>query len=355
MDSKIVILIKKIVKIFSINIILVLFFISFVEIFFGYWFDKDNFGPYMREHRMKNQRISWKDETEELSYFYRRNYYGFRGKDIHPSKITGIIMGSSVIDERYKPEKYTITEFLNVKLKKNGFGMAFVNAGIEGQSSAGIVASFEKWLYKLENFSPKYILFYMGLNDSDHQNINITDNNAGHLLNPEKKDVFFDNIKSRSIIYDSIRKVKFKYLPRKGFVKYDGKIGENYINEYNFINYNTLIEKYNLNPSVIKNSKQISAYLKRIDKLNEYSKKIKSKPIFITNIGSNGYDLDLFLYNQALINHCVLKRYKCIDLAKKIEPDIKYWYGEKHTTKKGSAAIANLIFEDLSKILSKKN
>ena len=41
----------------------------------------------MREHRMKNQRILWKDETEELSYFYRRNYYGFRGKDIDPSKL----------------------------------------------------------------------------------------------------------------------------------------------------------------------------------------------------------------------------------------------------------------------------
>jgi len=355
MDSKIIILLKKIFKIFSINVVLVLLFISFVEVFFGYWFDKDNFGPYMREHRMKNQRILWKDETEELTYFYRRNYYGFRGKDIKPSKITGIIMGSSVIDERYKPEKYTITEFLNNKLKENNFDTTFVNAGIEGQSSAGIVASFERWLYKLENFSPKYILFYLGLNDSDHQNMDIADDNAGHLLNPEKKDVLFDNIKSRSIIYDSIRKVKFKYLPRKGFVKYDGKIGENYISEYNFISYNTLIEKYNLNPSVIENSKKISTYLKRIDKLNDYSKKLKSIPIFITNIGSNGYDLELFMYNQSLINHCVLKGYKCIDLAKKIKPDIRYWYGDKHTTKKGSSVLSNLIFEDLKKILSKNN
>ena len=61
------------------------------------------------------------------------------------------------------------------------------------------------------------------------------------------------------------------------------------------------------------------------------------------------------MYNQSLINHCVLKGYKCIDLAKKIKPDIRYWYGDKHTTKKGSAAIANLIFEDLKKILSKNN
>ena len=355
MDSKVITLFKKIFKIFSINIIIVVLFISFIEVFFGYWFDKDNFGPYMREHRMKNQRILWEDENEKFSYFYRRNYYGFRGKDIDPSQITGIIMGSSVIDERYKPEKYTITEFLNNKLKTNNFKTTFINAGIEGQSSAGIVASFEKWLYKLENFSPTYILFYIGLNDSDHQNLKIADNNAGHLLNPDNGDVFFDNIKSRSIIYDSIRKIKFKYLPRKGFVKYDGKLGEKYKSSYNFTDYNTLIKKRNLNPFAIKDSKQISSYLKRIDKLNEYSKKINSIPIFITNIGSYGYSLNLFIYNQSLINHCIKMKYNCIDLAKKIKPSIEYWVDDRHTTKRGSAAIANLIFKDLKKILSENN
>ena len=90
-----------------------------------------------------------------------------------------------------------------------------------------------------------------------------------------------------------------------------------------------------------------------VPKLNQ--EKLKSIPIFITNVGSNGYDLELFMYNQSLINHCALKGYKCIDLAKKIKPDIGYWYGDKHTTKKGSSVISNLIFEDLKKILSKNN
>ena len=35
---------------------LVFFFIFIIifELIFGYWFEKYNFGPYMREHRMKN-------------------------------------------------------------------------------------------------------------------------------------------------------------------------------------------------------------------------------------------------------------------------------------------------------------
>ena len=355
MDSKIINFTKKFLKIFSINVILVLFFISFIELFFGYWFDKDNFGPYMREHRMKNQRILWKYELEEIEYFYRRNYYGFRGTDINPSEITGIILGSSLIDERYKPEKYTITEFLNKKLEKNNFDIKFINAGIEGQTSSGTVASFEKWLFKLKNFSPNYIIFYLGKNDSLHQGMDMTNVNHGHILNPEKKEVFFDNIKSRSIIYDSIRKIKFKYLPRKGFVKYDGKIKENYTKEYDYTEYKTVNNQYDLVKLVSKNKEKISIYLKKIDKLNEYSKQLNSVPVFVTNIGSHGYDSNLFMYNQSLINHCKIKKYKCIDLAKKVRPDINYWYDHQHTTKKGSAHMANLIYEDLKKILTKSN
>jgi len=219
---------KKIIKILTVNFIIVLIFVSLVELFFGYWFDKDNFGPYMRVHRMKNKRILWKNDTEEVEYFYRRNYHGFRGDDVDPSKIKGVILGGSVIDERYKPEKYTITGFLNKTLKKNNFDIKFINAGIEGQTSSGTVASFEKWLFKLENFSPNYIIFYLGKNDSLYQSMDVTNVNHGHLLNPEKKEIFFDKVKSRSIIYDSIRKIKFKYLPIKGFVKYDVKISENY-------------------------------------------------------------------------------------------------------------------------------
>ena len=48
----------KFFKIFIINTLLILSFALVVELLFGYWFDKDNFGPHMREHRMKNQKLA---------------------------------------------------------------------------------------------------------------------------------------------------------------------------------------------------------------------------------------------------------------------------------------------------------
>ena len=352
MDCKIITLIKKFIKIFTFNILLILFVISLVEFSFGYWFDDNNFGPYMREHRMKNQRIIWKSETEEIEYFYRKNYYGFRGADIEPSKIKGVILGGSIIDERYKPEEYTITEFLNTRLKKNNFNLKFINGGIEAQTTAGMVSGFNNWLLKLKGFSPKYILFYVGINDVGiSEDAILEDDYDGYILNPNKSEVFFDNIKSRSILLDSLRKFKFKYLPRKGFIRYDGKIADDYLKNYNFIEYDYALKNYNFEMLETKFKKRINSYLIRIDHLHEYSEQIKSTPIFITNVGAEGFGELLFALNKSLINHCVKKNYKCIDLASKIIPNSNLWTDTIHTTKKGSDLIAEEIFINLKKII----
>ena len=106
-------MIKVTFKAILVNFLIIFSFILIIEIFFGYWFDKDNLGPFMREHRMKNQRIEYTLNGVKEVYFYRRNYYGFRGKDMEPSEIKAIIMGGSNIEQRYEPERNTITGFLN--------------------------------------------------------------------------------------------------------------------------------------------------------------------------------------------------------------------------------------------------
>jgi len=343
-------------KIFFYNLIIFFSFILILELIFGYWFDKDNFGPYMREHRMKNQRIEWTDGKEKITYFYRKNYYGFRGADIKPSKIDAIIMGGSVIDERYKPEQYTIAGYLNEKLNQD-YNITLVNAGIEAQSTQGMLFGFKNWLSKLKNFSPKFILFYVGLNDvggKENFDKKILDPN-GHIINPSAKEALIDNIKSRSILYDSARIFKFKYLPRKGFIKYDGKVAETYKRDFKFIDYNFAKENYDIKKLQKKYYKKIKNYIYRIDKLYERSKKIGSEAIYITNITSAGHTEELYILNFELIKQCKLKKYKCIDMAKNINGKIEYWKDGSHTTKKGSETFANEIYVDLKKILSKSN
>ena len=157
---------RKFARLFFTNFLILLIFILFVELVFGYWFDKDNFGPYMREHRMKNQPTSFKYKNKTYIYSYKRNYYGFRGDDVDPANIKAVILGGSEIDERYKPDEFTITENLNKKLRENNYKFKIINGGIEAQSTVGIIYNFKHWFSKIENFSPKLILFYVGLNDT---------------------------------------------------------------------------------------------------------------------------------------------------------------------------------------------
>jgi len=165
----------------------------------------------------------------------------------------------------------------------------------------------------------------------------------------------FDNIKSRSFLYDSARIFKFKFLPSKEFVKYDGNIDPNLKNNFKYINYESAIKNYDIELLKTKYAIKIKNYLSRVDILYENSKKINSNPIFITSVGSDGNSKSSFIFNYSLMSHCEKKKYNCIDLGKKLKGKFNYWADNFHTTKEGSEIIASIIAEDLIHIIKKLN
>jgi len=349
----------KLIKITIIN--LSIFLISFlvIEILFGYWFSKDNFGAYMREHRLKKVNYNLTYNNKQHDYNYERNFYGFRGSHVEPKDISAMIIGGSTTDERYKPENYTITGYLNLKLKTYGNKLTITNAGIEGQSTRGHIVNFEKWFPKLKNFKPKIVIFYIGINDT-LANMNIKERDIftdGHILNPDKKEVFYDNLKSSSIFYNLLRKTKHKYYNKKTSLIYDFDLGsKNYISEdeYKFLNYESALSKYNIKNLKKINKDRINYFLNNVDKLYLESKALGSDPIFINQVISKGaYDKTLFTINLSLIEHCKKMNYNCIDLQKKLKGQRDYWWDGIHTTPKGSQKIAELIFPDLLSFFEK--
>ena len=92
--------------------------------------------------------------------------------------------------------------------------------------------------------------------------------------------------------------------------------------------------------------------MSRIDILYDGARKLNSKPIFITNIGPEGHTEDSFIFNYSLISHCKIKKYYCIDMARKLKGKYIYWGNSAHTTKEGSEKIANLITEDLLNLIN---
>ena len=352
---------KSWIKILFINSFIFLICLLIVEIIFGYWFSEFNLGPYMREHRLKKNPVVLTYKDVKYDYIYKRNYHGFRGEEIDPSLIDAVIIGGSTVDERYKPSEFTITGNLNVLLKNKGYNFKITNAGIEGQSTYGHIYNFEHWFPKLKNFSPKLYIFYVGGSDFGGLNkvkeAQILLGADGHVKNPEKLEVFFDNFKSRSFFYDKLRLIKQKYYLTDKIMKYDHDYyNENNIIEYQYINYKKALEIHDVDYLKSKYQKRISNYLNRIKILTDHVVNNGAVPIFINQVLSEGLKQeDLFIHNYALIEYCRSKKLHCIDMAKKFNGKLDYWYDGAHTSALGSKVIAETIIDDLIKIIKKEN
>ena len=112
---------RKIIKILFINCIIFFSLIFIFEIFFGYWFKENNFGFIMRSERQKQIYYETIHDEKKYNFFYKRNFYGFRGEEADPKNIKIIFLGGSTGNQRVTPENLTIVGLLNAKLNEDGY------------------------------------------------------------------------------------------------------------------------------------------------------------------------------------------------------------------------------------------
>ena len=310
------------IKLILINFLIFIISIVLIEIFFGYWFDKDNLGPYVREHRLRKVNYELNLNDENIKFIYQRNYYGFRGVDVDPGTIEAIFVGGSTTDERYKPDEFTIVELINSELNKQDINLKIFNAGIEGQSTRGHLVNFDYWFEKIPNFKPKYIIFYIGINDQWVKSELGDAADDGNLLNSDEKEVFFDNLKSRSITYDLLRKAKHYFYTSDKTILYDFDKGTQIWKSQNieFLNYREFIAKNDLEAISRENFELVSSYLNRVKKIHDRTVDFGSIPIFINQLTGEGYqNKKLAAMNYELIKFCDKNSYFCIDVSKQLD------------------------------------
>lgn len=350
------------IKIFLTNLYVFIISVLLIEIFFGGWFQSDNLGAYFREHRMKKVPYSVKYDNKIYNYIYKRNYHGFIGEEINLNEIEAVFIGGSTADERWKPRKFSISEQINTKLKNDGINLKIINSGIEGQSTVGYIANFKFWYSKLDNFKPKYFIFYTGINEllkSDYDQWDFSDGMA-KLVEKDKKKRFIDNLKSKSFFYDSVRKTKHKFYTSKkvNFMDLDKPYPppkQVKLEKYDYLKFkdsymNEDVEKYLQN-----NLKSISGYLRNIDILIKYAESYSAKAIIINQVTAYGAHHKFHVaLNYGLKKHCKKMKYFCIDIASDFLGKEKYWYDWIHTTPEGSKVLSETIYPELIKHIQKQ-
>jgi len=363
-------------KVAGINLLILLIIIIIIELIFGYWFKKDNWGNQLRSFRHKNLEFTSEFNNKKYTFLYKRNSYGFRGEEHDPSKIKIAFLGGSTGNEKLKPEELSIVGKVNTFLKSKKFKYKIHNASVDGQSTIGIINNFKIWYPKINNFNPKIYVIYLGINEryyvpewtksepnpSDistgkfHGHINVFDD----LKRTSLKDRISDRIKNDSFFLEKGRVYILKFLPpKKRTVAYDPdafkvptrpSLVENYV----FINNDQANIIYNKEKLLIKYSGFVKSLTQRLDYINRTIKAKKAIPIFINQVMFDGQKHEtMFITNVIIKKYCTDNNIDFIDLAKMANLEITDFYDTMHTTPEGSDKIAKYIQNDLLKFFKK--
>jgi len=302
----------------------------------------------------KERKINWQTTSafygKDYNFFYKRNFWGFRGEEFNPKDIKVIFEGGSTGNQRFTPENLSIVGLLNDSFKKLNYDLTIYNASTDGKSVSGYINDFNFWFTKIPNFNPKYVIFYIGINDR-FNNLNSKDF-LDNKISEQKIDQLKDYIKNNSFFFDKFKLIKNKYFPKNTFA-YDLSNNSLYEN-YDYVDYQTALKMHkNIDEETLT---LIKNFRSKLEKLNLIIKNLQIKPIFINQLMYDGLkDKKLFLINNELKNFALKNNYYFIPLDEILDMKKNDYFDAAHTTPQGSKRIADKIFPFLLEFFKENN
>ena len=335
---------KNLLNIFFINLIVLFIILFLIEIFTGsYFFGIKNCGYFECNIKEKYKVDLYTKEKKIIEY--NKDKYGFRGKRKNLIDVDIVVVGGSTSNQRFLNIADTWIDKFENKLNKIGYEYDVISAGLDGQSSFGHVWNFDNWFNKIENFKPKYIFFYLGINE--HENSNNYDNPINliegfSILNKTK---FY--IKNNNGILIKT------YLRLKNHFQ-DDKL--NVAHKKRKAIYNTINNQTNINVDLKK-------FENNLKKLILLTKEKQAIPVFITqktlrwkkdknkvySIDNTNYFLKEKIISEKIIDICRMNNIRCIDVFKNLSLTVADTYDLIHLNPEGSSRLSNFVFNEFIK------
>lgn len=295
------------------------------------------------------------NNTLDNEIIHTRNSIGLRGSDLDTlSKIRIFTVGGSTTHCMYLSDNQEWTKILSDSLKLLNKYIWINNAGFSGQSTFGHLLLTKDYLIK---FKPKYIIYYVGIND---------------LLRTES------SYKDNEFILSNWNLKRYFYWSK--FIFLLENIYTTKLLKYSFINtdekkiyFSTLDDMKTLEDPIDSNIiyQYLEDYKSRINKIIDVCFTNNVTPIFLTqsslftcgydssntiNLGNKSIDGKasvcsayhyLNAYNNKLLELCEQRDVYCIDMAKYMQKDTSFFYDFVHFTPKGSQVFSNILYQRL--------
>ena len=341
------------------------------EVVFGKWFWGD---PLSNINVFRD--IEWIYSAEQLYgrkdvVVYRRDKWGFRGGFADPAEIDILTVGGSTTDERFITEGETWTDRLGQCLRGAGYNLIVGNAGVTGQSTRGYLANFDLWFSQVRGLNPKYILAYIGINDTWALGAEAQYKDDVRRFNEEKNNttawaVWLQGVKMKSSLYRIYRIVKGQWTAIRAGIVIEPNFSMDQPADREFAAQNATSMKKSMH---INSDSYLRLYRKgqvqRKPMLQNFRKNLLdfvshvrgegALPILVTQRwatyrrrGNVVYGSAQRYITQNELNNvtrqiCQEKNLVCFDLATEIAFDPGDTYDVIHTTPKGSIKIAKYI------------
>ena len=333
------------IKIFSINILVLFISIVIIECFFGYWF-KNELSERLSSERNIERVYKFNFSNHKGTSFYKRNNQGFRvsEKELNDSNPKIIFVGGSTTNQKFLNYEDTIVGRLQKRFEK----IKIVNAGVDGMSILGHINSFQLWFDKINNFNPKYYIFYIGINDQTNLKKKDKINSVDYLIESSSKKNFIEYLESNSFFYNKFRKLKtilfiktgndlFSNNINDGEVVYGERTNKNFKYFSNFENNDqeTMFNEY---------------YNSLLKNLTNKVKERNSEIIYITQISGTGMNKNLYIIANTIVAHCKSYKLNCINLAKNANLNYEDFYDWTHLNPKGSKKVSNFLINEFQKL-----
>ena len=278
---------------------------------------------------------------------YNRDRFGLRGDyGGDPARINLLAVGGSTTNEVTVGDGDTWTSMLQRTLRAEGRAIVVANAGVDGHSTAGHIRSFDLWFGKIPGLKPRYILYFIGVNDRGVAPDTLAGpDSLAHDTAYRRIRAFVEN---NSAIIRFIRTLRGWLAARRIGVHHGS--GKAETDETRWVPAQVsadLAER--LAPN-------LKGYGQRLRALHAKTLAFGATPIYVTqrngdgrlaeggvqeieNSGGGRTFAELSLYNAELLRFCAEVKAHCIDLAAELRFKPGDFYDSVHTTPQGSRKI----------------
>lgn len=155
----------KLLRLAGVNLLVLLALALMAEALFGQWLAASPLGSLAVPRNVKITISAAPLYPGGGEFVYRRDAMGFRGSGVDPARISILTIGGSTTNQLYLPEEATWQAVLERSLRQAGHDVVVANAGIDGQSTVGMIADLDLWFPNVPQLKPRLVLAYVGIND----------------------------------------------------------------------------------------------------------------------------------------------------------------------------------------------